>query len=129
MSRLDELKKQYPELNMSLLDIFQSLDPSGTYKYLPLICKIFGNRFNLKKIYDSSLERIRRSYEMGNKLQELGFSTEKLTQNQVVFIYSMMDFYPAGNFQALRDFIYYMEKNQIENKDVTSYSKIGRAHV
>ena len=128
MSRLDELKKQYPELNMSLLDIFQSLDPSGTYKYLPLLCKIFGARFNLKKTYDSSLERVRRSYEITTRLQDFGFSTEKLTQNQIFFIYSIIDFYPNSNFQALRDFIYYMEKNQIDNKRSEEHTSELQSH-
>ena len=49
MSRLDELKKQYPELNVTVFDMMTRLDVSKTYKYLPLFCKIFGVRFNPKK--------------------------------------------------------------------------------
>jgi hypothetical protein len=36
----------------------------------------------------------------------------------------MMDRFNSETFTTLRDFIYYMDKNQIENKDVTSYSSI-----
>ena len=51
MSRLDELKKQYPELNVTMFDMMARLDASKSYKYLPLMCKIFGSRFNPKKLW------------------------------------------------------------------------------
>ena len=38
MSRLDELKKQYPELNVTMFDMMNKLDTSKSYKYLPLFC-------------------------------------------------------------------------------------------
>ncbi len=50
MSRLDEIKKQYPELNLSMFDMMVRLDTSKSYKYLPLLCKIFGQKFNPKKL-------------------------------------------------------------------------------
>lgn len=33
MSRLDKLKEQHPELNISVIDIIGRLDPTKTYKY------------------------------------------------------------------------------------------------
>jgi len=48
MSRIDEMKKQYPELNVSILDIIVNLDTSKTYKYTPLLCKLIAKRLNLK---------------------------------------------------------------------------------
>jgi hypothetical protein len=36
----------------------------------------------------------------------------------------MMDRFNSETFTTLKDFIYYMDKNKIENKDVTSYSSI-----
>jgi hypothetical protein len=45
MSRIDTLKKQFPELDMSLIDIFQMMDPTNTNKYLQLFCKLFSKRY------------------------------------------------------------------------------------
>jgi len=39
MARIDELRKQHPELNVSFLDIIIGLDPTSTYKYTDFIIK------------------------------------------------------------------------------------------
>jgi hypothetical protein len=39
MCRLDRLKEQNPELNISLIDMFAKLDPTDSYKYLEFIIK------------------------------------------------------------------------------------------
>jgi hypothetical protein len=41
MSRLDRLKEQHPELNMSVMDIIAKLDPTNTYKYTEFLIKKF----------------------------------------------------------------------------------------
>ena len=41
MSRLDKLKEQHPELNVSIIDILSSLDPTDTYKYTEFLIKNF----------------------------------------------------------------------------------------
>ena len=46
MSRIDELKKQHPNLNVSLIDIVRSIDPTSTYKYLPFLIKMLNNNFD-----------------------------------------------------------------------------------
>lgn len=68
MSRLDELKKQYPELNITLLDVLKRMDSSKSYKYMALICKIFSERFDLKKSnnqedYNYRLKEIQDAFE------------------------------------------------------------------
>jgi hypothetical protein len=40
MSRLDRLKEQHPDLNVSLIDIITSLDPSNSYKYTEFLNSI-----------------------------------------------------------------------------------------
>lgn len=45
MSRLDNLKEQNPDLNINLIDLLAKADPSGTYKYLPFIIKMFKSNF------------------------------------------------------------------------------------
>ena len=46
MSRLDRLKEQHPELNISVMDVITKLDPSKTYKYTEFLVKKF------KEFYD-----------------------------------------------------------------------------
>lgn len=46
MSRLDKLKEQHPELNISVMDVITKLDPSKTYKYTEFLVKKF------KEFYD-----------------------------------------------------------------------------
>jgi hypothetical protein len=46
MSRLDKLKEQHPELNISVMDVISKLDPTNTYKYTEFLIKKF------KEFYD-----------------------------------------------------------------------------
>jgi|688.fasta_scaffold71162_9 hypothetical protein len=48
MSRLDKLKEQHPELNVSLIDIIASVEPSETYKYMGFLIKILKNEYYKK---------------------------------------------------------------------------------
>jgi hypothetical protein len=41
MSRLDKLKEQHPELNMSVMDVLGKIDPTSTYKYMEFLIKKF----------------------------------------------------------------------------------------
>lgn len=46
MSRLDKLKEQHPELNVSVMDVIAKLDPTKTYKYTEFLVRKF------KEFYD-----------------------------------------------------------------------------
>lgn len=48
MSRLDRLKEQHPELNVSLIDIIASVEPSETYKYMGFLIKMLKNEYYKK---------------------------------------------------------------------------------
>jgi hypothetical protein len=43
MSRLDKLKEQHPELNITLIDLIGMIDPTDTYKYSEFLIKILKN--------------------------------------------------------------------------------------
>ena len=122
MSRLDELKKQYPELNVSLFDVLIKLDSSKSYKYLPLLCKIFGKRFNMKKEFSENFSEIKLEAEMS--LINKGISTNNLSDNELYVFHTLSEFFSQDYFFTMKEFIHYMDKNQIENNDVTSYSTI-----
>lgn len=124
MSRLDELKKQYPELNMTFLDILKQLDKSGTYKYMPMFCKIFGKRFNLRKMTTDDNEYYYQLNNMFEYLDAAGIPLENLTQNEKFFIRENLSMFSIDDFKTIKTFIDLIEKNQIKNNDITSYSTI-----
>ena len=124
MSRLDELKKQYPELNVSFFDMMTRLDTSKTYKYLPLMCKIFGQRINPKKFwhkddYSSNL------LDVQSTLINRGISTDGLNDGQMYYILNFItEHYTNDTYQTLKEFMDYMEKGQIDNKDISNYKDL-----
>jgi hypothetical protein len=126
MSRFDDLKKQYPHLNMSLLDVFNKLDPTTTYKYVPLFCKILGKRFNLKEVVDANgYEYTARLEDLLGKLQQCGISSDGMTSNEIFVVCYFLDWFSENDMDILKNFISHMEQGLIENKDVTSYKDIA----
>lgn len=126
MSRIDELKKQYPELNISMFDIICRIDTSKTYKYAPLLCKIFGERFNVIKEWGltdiksrhNAIEEIKESL----RLKGVSFESERISE--LYALHQLSDFYHRDDLKTLKEFIEKMDKNLIENKDVTSYKDL-----
>ena len=127
MSRIDELKKQYPELNITMFDLFNRIDPTKSYKYVPLLCKIFGERFSPYKQWGIG-DKLRHSEalnDLHNNLNTKGISFENETMSELYALYQFTDFFPSEDFKSVKEFIERMEKNQIENKDVTSYKDLS----
>lgn len=123
MSRLNELKKQYPELNITMLDVLSRLDKSGTYKYLPLICKIFGKRWSFDaQVYKNERDQFRE--DMKIHLDNKGIISDDLTDSSLYVHYRFADEFVHEHFETMNQFIKLMELNQVENNDVTSYKNI-----
>ena len=124
MSRINELKKQYPELNITMFDLMVRLDTTKTHKYLPLMCKIFGKRFNVKEIWYKDELSIN-TLEMQSNLINKGISTDGLTDNQMFYLSNYMtEYFTTETYHTLNLFMEYMDKNMIEKNDVTSYKDI-----
>ena len=125
MSRIDELRKQFPELNMTMFDLFKRIDTSSSYKYFPLLCKVFGKRFNMLDQYENNkVKKDIAKLEIHENLLSRGIATDGLTENELYYLHYITDYFNNDNYFTVKDFMRYMEKNQIENKDVTSYSTI-----
>jgi hypothetical protein len=123
MSRLDELKKQYPELNVTMFDVFKAMDPTSSYKYFPLLCKIFSKRWRITEQYPKD-EAPKVIMEYKTLLTSLGINTEGFGENQNYFLRHLMDFYPNNHFETLKEFMSLVENKRVENTDVTSYNSI-----
>jgi hypothetical protein len=124
MSRLDELKKQYPELNLTMFDMMVRLDTSKSYKYLPLLCKIFGQKFNPKKLWPKD-DYASAILEIQAILINKGISTDGLNDNQMYYMaHYISENFQNETYQTLKEFMDYMDKGQVENKDVSIYKDI-----
>ena len=124
MSRLDELKKQYPEMNLSVFDLMTRLDTSKSYKYLPLFCKIFGKRFNVKKHYHKD-DFNNGMLEIQANLLNKGISTEGLTNNGMFYLHGYLsEHFNSDIYATLKLFMDYMDRGMIERNDITTYSDI-----
>jgi len=124
MSRINELKKQYPELNITMFDLMVRLDTTKTHKYLPLMCKIFGKRFNVKEMWRKD-ELSMGLLELQSNLINKGISTDGLTDNQMFYLSNYItENFTTETYHTLNLFMEYMDKNMIEKNDVTSYKDI-----
>jgi len=94
MNRLDRLKEQHPDLNVSLIDIITSLDPSDTYKYTEFLIKTFKGDDN--QYYSTNLDELK-GY--------LG-----------VFLFG------SGEIETLNEFERHSKANRIKEKDISQYS-------
>jgi len=124
MSRLDELKKEYPQLNMSLFDLMVRLDSSKSYKYLALFCKLFNKKFDFDSQFVDKEDRAKGVLHLNSLLIGRGISTNGLNEEQMFVLTTLSDFWSDDVFITIKDFIHYIDNNQIENKDVTSYNDI-----
>jgi hypothetical protein len=93
MSRLDRLKEQHPDLNISLIDIISFLDPTDSYKYTEFLIKNFKN--------DSD-------YYSSNKDEFMGYMG--------VFLFG------SGEIETLNEFERHSKANRIKNKDISQYA-------
>ena len=124
MSRLDELKKQYPELNVTVFDMMTRLDISKSYKYIPLMCKIFGQRFNPKKLYNKD-EYSGGLLEIQATLINKGISTDELNDGEMYYMANYLaEHFSSDTYSTLKEFMDYMDKGHIENKDVSTYKDL-----
>ena len=93
MSRLDRLKEQNPNLNISLIDIIAALDPSDSYKYTEFLIKQFKNH---------------NDYYSPNKDEFMGYLG--------VFLFG------PDEITLLNEFERHSKANRIKDKDISRYS-------
>lgn len=120
MSRIDELKKQYPHLNITLLDFLRMIDKTKTGKYLPVMCKVLESR----NYYEGDADRYRD--DLVERLEEYGISVsvEGMSFKEILALYHFSDFFRLESVDIINSFMEYMERNLIDNKDVLTYNSL-----
>ena len=123
MSKITEIKKQYPELNISIIDLFSKMDSTKTNKYVPLFCNMLAYRLQPYKMWNKRDA----DYEMKHiteKLESLGINCESMSANEIFAINLLSDYFNQEDIRLLSSFRKYNERNLIPNRDVTSYKNL-----
>jgi len=118
MSKLNTLKKQHPDLDISFID---ALSMCYKTKYVEMIINITKHRWEEEDTKEKNI------YEF----TDMGFSEERAkdilndkTWVAQKFIYANLGETPYRHFRVINKFIDLNERGLITNKDVTSYKTI-----
>lgn len=125
MSKIAEIKKQYPELNISVIDLFSKIDGTKTNKYLPLMCKLFSSRFQVNKQWSKRDEESEMVHIRG-RMERIGLNSEDMSNNEVYAHYCLSDYFNNEDMQLLSTFRKYNERGLIPNNDVSSYQNFDQ---
>ena len=120
MSKITEIKKQYPELNISIIDLFLKMDSTKTNKYLPLMCKLLSSRFQVNKLWNKRDEESEMNH-MKERLDLMGLNYNGMSNNELYSYYCLADYFNHEDMRLLSSFQKYNERGLIPNNDVTSY--------
>jgi len=123
MSKITEIKKQYPELNISIIDLFSKMDSTKTNKYLPLMCKLLSSRFQVSKLWHKRDEENEMNH-IKERLDLLGLNFIGMSNNEIYAHYCLSDHFSNEDMQLLALFRKYNERGLIPNNDVTSYQNL-----
>jgi hypothetical protein len=122
MSKIDILKYQNQQLDMSFIDIIDLLMPKS--KYTEMVVNLA--KYNPKNAmsngeYEETIKYINNIF--GTPLDKLG----QLSNHKVWVIQNLIGMVPYGlrEDNNLRKFIEYNERGLIDNKDLTSYKSVG----
>lgn len=122
MNRLETLKEQFPEFNISIIDLFNLIDTTNRYKYVQLFCQLF--KTDITERFDKSF--IKRT---NSRLKEAGIDSEGLPVNQSIMLSVLVDFLLPDNINVLTKFVNHMENNRIDVKDVTAYKSFDEINM
>jgi hypothetical protein len=120
MSKITEIKKQYPELNISIIDLFSKMDSTKTNKYLPLMCKLLSSRFQVNKLWNKRDEESEMNH-IKERMDLMGLNYNGMSNNELYSYYCLADYFNHEDMRLLSSFQKYNERGLIPNNDVTSY--------
>jgi hypothetical protein len=123
MSKITELKNQHPELNITVMDLFTKMDNTNTNKYLPLLCKLFGNKYDFDKRFGTETFKSELIH-VKERMDYLGFNYENIPNNELFIYHHFFDNFDTDDVRDFLSFRNFNEKGLISNKDVTSYKSI-----
>jgi hypothetical protein len=112
MSRLEELKKQNPKLNVNLIDLVNSVIPKPKYTELMInLIKRKSNEYHDRNEIIRALE----SYDVY-------LDNDELSNLELLIFFKIFDSYIGGtDLKTIKKFIELNERNLISNNNLSSY--------
>lgn len=112
MSRFETLKKQFPHLSISILDILKEIDGTESYKYLQLLCKLF------------KLPELGSDNEINERLNnlQLKVSDNHMVNNTKI---RLTEYFRESDIHTFNKFKEYNERGLVNQKDITKYSNFS----
>jgi hypothetical protein len=112
MSRLEELKKQNPKLNVNLIDLVNSVIPKPKYTELMInLIKRKSNEYHDRNEIIRALE----SYDVY-------LDNDELSNLELLIFFKVFDSYIGGSdLKTIKKFIELNERNLISNNNLSSY--------
>ena len=123
MSRIDTLKKQFPHLNITILDLLSEIDGTKSHKYLQLLCKVFKKNW-IKELYRSETERLEIILDNQRAFRRLGISEDddflvNITKRR------LLDLFRHDDIELFQEFKSHLESDRVEISDLTKYETIN----
>jgi hypothetical protein len=124
MSKITEIKKQFPELNISILDLLLKIDGTKTNKYVQLYCNLLSRQFQPYKMW-KDIDAVAEMKHITKKIESLGVNCEGMSPNEIYVTHLLLDHhFNHDDIRLLSSFRKYNERNLIPNRDVTSYKNL-----
>jgi hypothetical protein len=111
MPKIDDLKKQYPEFDITLIDLFKNLDNTESNRYLPIICKLLMD----------SIIKSGRNYDFDEYFQRIGFKKNNLSEHQLIIANHFLRIFENDTYNLIHQFKNLDKKKLLENKDLLTY--------
>ena len=118
MPRIDDLKKQHPQFNITYLDVIKRLDISKTGKYSPVISHMINEIIGKRITHRNEIDSVK------SRCDEYGFDYTGLNDYELATSYTILDYIIGKDWETMREFMDYMERGVIENKDVLTYKNM-----
>lgn len=119
MAKIDEIKKQNPRFNKSLIDVLKMIVPGNENKYTETLLKLI--KTNPRRTHSDYINDLR--VELTRRFGVPEFQVSEMDNHEMVLTWTLLDLYIAPDDS--RAFIKFCELNErklIDNPDVTSYS-------
>ncbi len=128
MSRIKELKQQYPELDVSIIDMLSNFDPTGKNKYLPLMCRVIKEHALTRYTANDYSKYDIQSYWGGKFVKTLGINCDDINDEDKVkfMLYRFLTESSTMDkcILSLEAFMDTNERNIIQDKDLNNYKTV-----
>jgi len=111
MPKIDDLKKQYPEFDITLIDLFKNLDNTESNRYLPIICKLLMD----------SIIKSGKNFDFDDYFQRIGFKKNNLSEQELTIANHFLRIFENDTYNLIHQFKNLDKKKLLGNKDLLTY--------